>query len=258
MTQPVETDRDAPCLVCGEAVGLAPTTCPVCETPHHFDCWEFGGGCGVYACRGRFRKDEAASAVPARAEAPGKLGMPVRRAGAYAGHLWCPPIASMVFFAAEAVAIPSYFAGEMQQFWVCLGIMAAAVAWIASTSVRFYVDFRERRISKAKALWGRDIWEWTVASLDQYQRLELRAPDRGEGLQVVAVPPVGDRVLELSPPLERSGEDLEAALDLFRRIEAAQAFPVQYPAALTGAGAEARGPRALPAGGGEAAPSGEA
>lgn len=25
--------------------------CPRCSTPHHEDCWEFNGGCAVYACR---------------------------------------------------------------------------------------------------------------------------------------------------------------------------------------------------------------
>jgi len=32
--------------------------CPRCRTPHHHDCWEYNGGCAVYACRDAEPPDE--------------------------------------------------------------------------------------------------------------------------------------------------------------------------------------------------------
>ena len=45
--------KDATCRVCGEAFkGQASVcACDACGTPHHEDCWEYNGGCSVYACR---------------------------------------------------------------------------------------------------------------------------------------------------------------------------------------------------------------
>jgi len=39
------------CRLCGTAVELVTARrCPRCETLHHEDCWEYNGGCTVYAC----------------------------------------------------------------------------------------------------------------------------------------------------------------------------------------------------------------
>lgn len=46
----------ARCPVCGtgfEGEGVVPGVrrdCPRCATPHHADCWDWSGGCGVFAC----------------------------------------------------------------------------------------------------------------------------------------------------------------------------------------------------------------
>ncbi len=42
----------AECPVCQARVlrGELYVTCPECGTPHHQDCWEYYGGCGVYGC----------------------------------------------------------------------------------------------------------------------------------------------------------------------------------------------------------------
>ncbi len=45
--------REAVCQVCGCAVTDLPVRCGRCGTPHHDDCWEYNGGCSVYACGGR-------------------------------------------------------------------------------------------------------------------------------------------------------------------------------------------------------------
>ena len=49
---PVVVRRGAHCRVCGTEFHRPAVACPACETPHHGDCWEFAGGCAVYACRG--------------------------------------------------------------------------------------------------------------------------------------------------------------------------------------------------------------
>lgn len=41
------------CQVCGEEVTGNKVICRRCRTPHHRDCWEYNGGCSVYACKER-------------------------------------------------------------------------------------------------------------------------------------------------------------------------------------------------------------
>lgn len=40
----------AACLVCGQTIAAAIVACTRCDTPHHCDCWEYNGGCALYAC----------------------------------------------------------------------------------------------------------------------------------------------------------------------------------------------------------------
>lgn len=42
---------DAQCRICGEAMLREIVICRRCKTPHHFDCWEYAGGCATYGCR---------------------------------------------------------------------------------------------------------------------------------------------------------------------------------------------------------------
>lgn len=48
------------CPVCGTAVVESPGQCKRCGTPHHAECWDYLGGCAVYACAARPRKLVAA------------------------------------------------------------------------------------------------------------------------------------------------------------------------------------------------------
>lgn len=43
----------AACLVCGQTIESGVVTCIRCETPHHCDCWDYNGGCALYACGSR-------------------------------------------------------------------------------------------------------------------------------------------------------------------------------------------------------------
>ena len=44
-------DSEATCPVCSTCLGETNTYCVACGTPHHADCWEYNGGCAIYACR---------------------------------------------------------------------------------------------------------------------------------------------------------------------------------------------------------------
>lgn len=44
--------HEALCGVCGSLLTDPLIICRECSTPHHADCWRYGGGCAVYACGG--------------------------------------------------------------------------------------------------------------------------------------------------------------------------------------------------------------
>ena len=41
---------EAMCEICGESIDSDAVVCRRCKTPHHRDCWEYYGGCSIYAC----------------------------------------------------------------------------------------------------------------------------------------------------------------------------------------------------------------
>jgi hypothetical protein len=45
-----DTGVGSRCGVCGEAVVQNAVNCSQCLTPHHSDCWDYSGGCSIYAC----------------------------------------------------------------------------------------------------------------------------------------------------------------------------------------------------------------
>jgi hypothetical protein len=44
---------DAKCGVCGDKTIGGIVLCSRCKTPHHKECWEYMGGCSLYACGGK-------------------------------------------------------------------------------------------------------------------------------------------------------------------------------------------------------------
>lgn len=58
-------DEDIVCGICGDTVdSAAGVACARCSSPHHGDCWDFNGGCAVFACGGREQvpfQDQAAT-----------------------------------------------------------------------------------------------------------------------------------------------------------------------------------------------------
>ncbi|MBI4865935.1 MAG: hypothetical protein HY816_03190 [Candidatus Wallbacteria bacterium] len=49
---PMTAGQAAHCPVCGSGLLGAAVQCSRCATPHHQDCFEYNGGCGLYGCRG--------------------------------------------------------------------------------------------------------------------------------------------------------------------------------------------------------------
>jgi hypothetical protein len=45
--------ENARCGVCGESLAREIVVCKRCNTPHHLECWQYGGGCATYGCGGR-------------------------------------------------------------------------------------------------------------------------------------------------------------------------------------------------------------
>lgn len=77
----VPVPASAHCPVCGSTLGEGRVVaCARCETVHHQDCIEYGGGCAVYACGSRaYRKPGAKLEFVARpAPAPMALAKPVQ------------------------------------------------------------------------------------------------------------------------------------------------------------------------------------
>jgi len=56
----VETKSGSHCPVCGQVV-VRGTTCRVCRTPQHEDCWKYWGGCAIFGCAGRRSGPQAAA-----------------------------------------------------------------------------------------------------------------------------------------------------------------------------------------------------
>lgn len=55
----VRTRAGSTCPVCGQAVADEALPCPTCRTPHHLDCWKYFGGCAIFGCRTRMRRERS-------------------------------------------------------------------------------------------------------------------------------------------------------------------------------------------------------
>ncbi len=223
--RPAEVDlRQVPCLVCGEPVGPAPQKCGLCGGLHHFDCWEYSKGCGRFGCR-----KAPVAAGPARTP-EGKIGMPRRRAGAYAGYRWAPVLPTLTFYLAQLGAMLAFTVGDLDITLKLAALMVVCYAWILASSVRFYLDLDKRQVSQALALLDWEVEERSVVAFDALERFELmEVPgDRGRrAYEAVAVRVGPGEPVSLAPPLEEGSPELAELVDLFRRLEASSVFPVR-------------------------------
>lgn len=75
---PADPGIDVRCQVCGELAGDAVVRCPVCDTPHHADCWDYAGACTTFGCSG----------APAGAPPPSRVASFVARRRAAAAKTY--------------------------------------------------------------------------------------------------------------------------------------------------------------------------
>lgn len=85
------------CTVCGCKILDGPaTSCPRCDTPHHTDCWDYNGGCGIFACNPNTKAVVVGKpgAVPVRSRAGLLLaaGLLIGLVGAQSMRRPAPPV----------------------------------------------------------------------------------------------------------------------------------------------------------------------
>jgi hypothetical protein len=73
------------CPVCGDVIVDRKKKCSQCGTPHHEECLEYNGKCGMYACNG-MQKPPAPKKMVKQAKSE------VSRNSFYDVHQWLPHI----------------------------------------------------------------------------------------------------------------------------------------------------------------------
>lgn len=59
MTILVEQQGDGNCPVCQEKISTSWSCCPICNTPHHNECWSYNEKkCSTYGCNGRLKENQ--------------------------------------------------------------------------------------------------------------------------------------------------------------------------------------------------------
>jgi len=216
------------CAVCGELPEAGSEfPCPTCGTVHHHDCWTYNQGCSRYACASgpgwRARPEHDEHAAPT-----GKVLLSHLSFGSYDGVYYAPWLASAMTIVFELVGLLGPAWGFSWLFPLGMLGMLLCIAWVAVSSERYYLDLDTRAITKAKALFGRDVLEWRVWPLSQVGRLAL-VPAEPERFVLAAVGRGDDRVLPLAPSLHIRGEHFESARALLLKLKNNNVFPVEIP-----------------------------
>ncbi len=236
-----QDSEDLTCTICGvEPEPDQKKLCEVCQTLHHQDCWNYNKGCARYACSAgpHWQADRRNDDGTLETE-DGKILISHLSVGSYDGIYYAPPIACVLTILFEFVMLLAPLMG-FGQWGVIGGIgMVLSILWISISSERYYLDLDNRAITKSKALFGRDILEWTVMPLAQVSRLSLvpvyenetaygpedRVPDRF----LLAAIDRNEEGFALAPSVETGGETFRAYLLLLSKLRANNAFPVEVP-----------------------------
>ena len=212
------------CPVCGEEIGAAPEICPACETPHHWDCWEYNGGCATYGCPIKTRKPKKRPPRPTAAEEPavpsGKIPFPRLEAGAFLGFFFVTAPTAVFAIACELAAVSFYAQGSSAAGVACLFGIVAALVWAAITAECYNLDLVGGRISRSKLLLGREIFEWGITPLRNLRSLDVVPCTYQNKVMRCLVGHLhsGGR-LELAPPFLPGSADEEAVRGLLAKIE---------------------------------------
>jgi hypothetical protein len=221
--------EDLACAVCGEEpIEEERLPCRDCGTLHHEDCWGYNKGCARYACAaGPGWRPSAAPGPQVPVTPEGKVLLSHLAFGSYDGVYYAPWLASALTIAFELVALLGPAWGQTWLFGAGLVGMLTCILWIALSAERFYLDLEERVISKAKAVVGRDILEWSVLPLARVARLALIP--QGEDRFLLAAVGREDEILPMAPPMRAGSPAFHAARDLLARLRANNVFPVEIP-----------------------------
>lgn len=113
-TQPAAGAR-ARCPYCLFSIDGQTTTCPVCRSSHHGECWQHNGGCSVMGCGAAPGSATSASLAPAHVASPARAPQWVGAAPAPAmssdsrtgGRTSSPPLAPMASALDAPPTVPS-------------------------------------------------------------------------------------------------------------------------------------------------------
>lgn len=121
------------CPVCGDPLSGNTVSCPECETPHHADCWSFGGACSIYGCHKSASHDDA----PAD---PTALSPEDRLRGGVFGALLGVGVTTIVWPVLSYTAMGPRTASDLFVPGLAWALCAAVLGWQTGSTVRGRVD----------------------------------------------------------------------------------------------------------------------
>lgn len=222
----------ARCRVCGEGFTGRPVVCPLCEAPHHQDCWNYAGGCATYGCAARAHPAVPRPAVSVGAPAsrppagaavvafPFIRGAGLARVNRFRPRTW-PLLAGLALLALTALVVGVPLVAVVL---VLLGL--GAVGLEACTGDLFVVDVGRNVLVRRIVLWGFEVLEEEVTHLEGVRYLEIeagRGRDAGRRRCVAALR-TGER-LPLSAWFPVGGSVDLHATDAVGRVGTASGLP---------------------------------
>ena len=213
--------RDAICPVCGEAVGPAPEICSQCKTPHHWDCWQWSGGCATYACPNKIgqRKPRAQRQVEQPTE---KIPFPVLKAGRFLGifhvSVWTAiwaigcELGFLYFYLTAHYIVPPVA-------YLFLSMMVLALFWAGIKSEVYNINVIEKHLTKSMYVLNKEVLEWHVCPLSEVEALVIRDHrNRGQWVRVLAARLSGNYFIELTPQFGYGSEDEQLVMELLKKV----------------------------------------
>ena len=191
------------CPICGEEIGMAPVVCDNCHTPHHWDCWEYNGGCAIYSCPRKVKKRQHEIALPDKLTSVVPVGdlihLPAINVRKWDDHVPANPIWNVLYIAWLFVFILSLQA-ELTIVWLPAAIFAfcCLFTWFLPPLLlpeAFTIDFANECVSKHKTVLGR-IWRtelWSDFANLEKMAVHWTATESGPQLEFVAHPKEGRR-----------------------------------------------------------------
>lgn len=121
------------CPVCGDPLSGTTVSCPECETPHHADCWSFGGACSIYGCH----KSASRAGAP---NDPSALAPDDRLRGGVFGAMLGVGVTAIVWPLLSYGAMAPHAASDIVTPGLAWALCAAVLGWQTGSTVRGRVD----------------------------------------------------------------------------------------------------------------------